>query len=125
MSGMTFESLVYDAFDRLDQYYLESSSVSEKSSVKVSLSSSYLAIKSTINASQESGSSENFKIMVNTQITPPRLADFIGEANCCWILEDFHKMDECEKNKLSQIMKVFMDKSADYSNLKIIALGSS
>ncbi|WP_323596100.1 hypothetical protein [Aliarcobacter butzleri] len=124
MKGITFESLVYDAFDKLNDYYLESKSSITKTSVKASISSNYFSIKNTIVASKESGDSENFRRMVNTQITPQRLADFLGEANCCWILEDFHKMDIPEKNKLSQIMKVFMDKSADYPALKIIALGA-
>lgn len=124
MKGMSFESLVYDAFDRLDKYYIDIKSSSEKNSINSSISSSYSVIKSSIGASKESGSSENFKRMVNTQITPQRLADFLGEVHCCWILEDFHKMDESEKSKLSQIMKVFMDKSADYPNLKIVALGA-
>ena len=124
MAGMTFESLVYDAFDKLNEYYLESCSSTTKKSIKASISSNYLSIRNTITASQETGNSENFKRMVNTQITPQRLADFLGETNCCWILEDFHKMDESEKNKLSQIMKVFMDKSADYPALKIVALGA-
>ncbi|MFW3357345.1 hypothetical protein [Aliarcobacter butzleri] len=124
MSGITFESLVYDAFDRLNKYYLDNTSLTHKNTTKQSLTINYLSIKATINASQESGDSENFKRMVNTQITPQRLADFLGEADCCWILEDFHKMDEKEKSKLSQIMKVFMDKAVDYPRLKIIALGA-
>ncbi|MEM5558396.1 hypothetical protein AAHK07_07720 [Aliarcobacter cryaerophilus] len=124
MSSMTFESLVHDAFDKLDRYFLENSSFKTIHKISASTSSNYLMVKNTINLSKETGNSENFKRMVNTQITPQRLADFLGEANCCWILEDFHKMDKSEKSKLSQIMKVFMDKSADYPNLKIIALGA-
>ncbi|MDY0051061.1 MAG: hypothetical protein RBR65_00855 [Aliarcobacter sp.] len=124
MSNMDFESLVCDAFDRLDKYFLDNSSFKKNNNIKASISSNYLMVKTTIDASKETGSIDNFKRMVNTQITPQRLADFLGEANCCWILEDFHKMKESEKSKLSQIMKVFMDKSADYPDLKIIALGA-
>lgn len=124
MKGMKFEELVRDAFDRLDQYYLETTSKTKKSSIQSSLSANYLAIKSTIKASEETGDADNFKRVINAQITPQRLADFLGQAECCWVLEDFHKMDTSEKSRLSQIMKVFMDKSADYPDLKIIALGA-
>lgn len=40
------------------------------------------------------------------------------------MLEDFHKIDASEKVQLSQLMKVFMDMSDDYPELKIVALGA-
>jgi hypothetical protein len=42
----------------------------------------------------------------------------------CWVIEDFHKVDDTEKAKLSQLMKVFMDCAVDYSTVRIIALGA-
>lgn len=43
----------------------------------------------------------------------------------CWVIEDFHKVEESEKMKLSQAMKIFMDCGTDYPELKIIALGAA
>lgn len=58
------------------------------------------------------------------QSTPQMLARLLGGAECCWVLEDFHKMESTEKVKLAQIMKVFMDMADAYRNLKIIAIGA-
>ena len=48
----------------------------------------------------------------------------MGAAGYCWILEDFHKVDDSEKSKLSQLMKIFMDLSDEFPTLKIVALGA-
>ncbi|MDO9206872.1 MAG: hypothetical protein Q7T91_01340 [Sulfuricurvum sp.] len=124
MKGMTFESVVLDAFDRLNEFYIDSVSNKTVKGIKANIQQDYKAIKASLEVSRQQENSETLKRMVNTQLTPQRLADFLGEGQYCWILEDFHKMDESEKVKLSQIMKVFMDKSVDYKNLKIIALGA-
>lgn len=58
------------------------------------------------------------------QLTAQALGKFLGEIGACWVLEDFHKVDDSEKQKLSQLMKVFMDLSDDYAELKIVAIGA-
>ncbi len=58
------------------------------------------------------------------QLTAQNLARFMGEAGYCWILDDFHKLEPTDKQKLSQLMKVFMDMSSDYHDLKIICVGA-
>ncbi|MBU6121728.1 hypothetical protein [Hymenobacter siberiensis] len=64
------------------------------------------------------------KSFVPPQLTPQRLAMFFGEISACWILEDFHKIKGAEKTKTSQLMKVFMDMSVDFPDLKLIAIGA-
>lgn len=49
---------------------------------------------------------------------------YVGEIKACWVLEDFHKLEEDERSKLSQVMKVFMDQAVTYPELKIIAIGA-
>ena len=58
------------------------------------------------------------------KVTPQTLGRFLGAQQACWVLEDFHKIDDSEKAQLSQLMKVFMDLSDEYPDLKIIALGA-
>ncbi|AZN35160.1 hypothetical protein [Iodobacter ciconiae] len=48
----------------------------------------------------------------------------MGAAGYCWVLEDFHKVAEEHKESLAQMMKVFMDVSDKYENLKIVAIGA-
>jgi hypothetical protein len=62
--------------------------------------------------------------LVPPQLTPQTLADLLGHARACWVLEDFHKVEPSEKVKLAQCLKVFMDTAATHSDVKIIAIGA-
>ena len=58
------------------------------------------------------------------ELTPQTLAKLLGTVNHWWILEDFHKIDDQEKEKLTQVMKIFMDMSNEFGDIKIIAIGA-
>src|SRR5690606_6742915 len=58
------------------------------------------------------------------QLTPQALGKFLGAAGACWVLEDFHKIEESQKEHLSQLMKVFVDMADEFPDLKIIAIGA-
>lgn len=124
MKGVKFEQLILDGFDQLAPYYTSERSAGEKSSVAADLAGYYLAIQSKINSSHSTETSQKEVRILPPQLTPQALGRFMGEAGYCWVLEDFHKVDDSEKSKLSQLMKVFMDLSDDYQNLKIVALGA-
>ncbi len=124
MSGMLFDSVILDVFDQLNEYYVNAMNHIDTENIKTSIESSYFDMKALIEASSTTTNDTETIRVVPVQLTPQRLADFLGRANSCWVLEDFHKMDEPEKIKLSQVMKIFMDKAVDYKNLKIVALGA-
>jgi len=124
MKGVKFEQLVLDAFDQLAPYYTSERSKADKRTVAIDLTGSYLAIQSKINSSQAIEQNQKELRILPPQLTPQALGRFVGQANQCWVLEDFHKVDEGERAKLSQLMKVFMDLSDEYPELKIIALGA-
>ena len=124
MKGVTFEQLVLDAFDQLSVFYSSEITNGHKVNISSKLSQDYLAIKSQINASVTDEKSTKLTRVLPPQLTPQALARFMGEANTCWVLEDFHKISNEERAKLSQIMKVFMDMADEYRNLKIIAIGA-
>jgi GTPase SAR1 family protein len=124
MKGMVFENLILDAFDQLGRFY---SIGSKTKGFKISpeISVTYNDIKASLKL-LEFNNSETItqKEFVPPQLTPQRLARFFGESNSCWVLEDFHKIKGEEKTRASQIMKVFMDMSLEYPNLKLIAIGA-
>lgn len=124
MKGVKLEQLILDAFDQLAPFYTSERSTAKKNTKSVDLTGSYLAIQSKINASQTTEVAQKEVRILPPQLTPQALGRFMGDAGYCWVLEDFHKVDEGEKAKLSQLMKVFMDLSDDYPNLKIVALGA-
>jgi len=124
MMGETFESLLLDAFDQLSPFYITEEVRSENSTITTQLSQDYLAIKSQINGSISNGTAIKKQRLLPPQLTAQALGRFMGASKCCWVLEDFHKIDESERAKLSQIMKVFKDMADDYPTLKIIAIGA-
>lgn len=121
----TIESIILDAFDELNPYYLDSTNGIRKESITGSISTEYLGIKSSISGNIESSIGEVKKRILPPQLTIQRLCDFIGSAGALWIIEDFHKVSDEEKSKISQMMKLFMDKAKDYENSKIVVLGAA
>lgn len=124
ISGLTFEQLLLDAFDQLNNFYDSEKVYAAKRNVSSSLLAEYVGIKLQAGAQLSSEQQTNQRRVLPPQLTPQTLAKFLGTARCCWVLEDFHKIEPPEKRKLAQVMKVFMDMSDEFSVLKIIAIGA-
>lgn len=124
MTGVTFDQLVLDAFDQLSPYYISESGQANKKTGTVELCGTYKLIQGKLSGSITAEESQKETRILPPQLSPQNLARLIGASGCCWVLEDFHKIADAEKPRLSQLMKVFMDLSDDYPTLKIIALGA-
>ncbi|MGI2068947.1 hypothetical protein [Shewanella baltica] len=124
MIGSTFEKIVLDAFEQLAEFYVDEVTNNKKIKMSSSLKANYLAIKASLGISIEDAQGIKQKRILPPQLSPQNLGRLMGATGYCWVLEDFHKVDEEEKIKLSQLMKVFMDMSDEYVDLKIIALGA-
>lgn len=124
MKGLKFEQLILDAFDQLEPFYTQERQQVFKTSTGIDLGASYKALQIKISSQSSSDNSEKELRILPPQLTAQALGRFLGAQQACWVLEDFHKIDEGEKVKLSQLMKVFMDLSDEYPDLKIIALGA-
>ncbi|ALJ00167.1 hypothetical protein [Rufibacter tibetensis] len=124
VEGMTYESIILDGFDQIGKYYTEENkTVGFKINPAVTIS--YKEIRATLSVGEYSTQKQiSKKSFIPPQLTPRRLGQFFGEANICWVLEDFHKILREDKAKTSQLMKVFMDMSVDYEDLKIVAIGA-
>jgi hypothetical protein len=124
MKGMKFEQIILDGFDQLEAFYTSERSAAKKATVSADLITSYLTLQAKLSASHTSEVGQKEVRILPPQLTPQALGRFMGAAGYCWVLEDFHKVDETEKAKLSQLMKIFMDLADEYSDLKIVALGA-
>jgi len=118
--GTTIDQLKLEAFDLLDSYYVSEMNSSKDTEISLNLKSIYADIL----AASKIQKGEKLERIVPIQLTDLRLAQLIGEANSCWKIEDFHKVDKEHKQRLSQIMKVFMDASRKYKSTKIITIGA-
>ena len=126
VSSMTYESVLMDAFDKLDKYFIEERISNKKHSFNTSISlfNNIKVASGQIGYSIDNSSTLSEKRIIPPQLTPQNLARFFGELNIYWILEDFHKILGTEKVKLTQAMKVFVDMAPEYPDVKIIALGA-
>lgn len=123
-SKTTCEEIILDAFDQLNRFYVDTISNEINSKIASSFGSEYLLIKSQINTELNETKSSGHKRILPIQLTAQRLAKFLGEAKCLWIIEDFHKVSSDNKTKLSEHLKVFVDSSVSYPELKIIVIGA-
>ncbi|EGU4188748.1 TPA: ATP-binding protein [Vibrio parahaemolyticus] len=124
MMGTTFEQVVLDAFEQLSEFYVDEVTNNKKTKVNKALKANYLSIKMSIGSDKEDAQGMKKKRILPPQLTPQSLGRLMGSAGYCWVLEDFHKVADGDKVKLSQLMKVFMDMSDEFEDLKVIALGA-
>jgi len=124
LKNITIDDIILDAFNELDIYYRDSIETVSDAKISGGISAKFLGIQAKIGAEISEGNKETLKKVVSMQLTPPTLAKFIGESGCCWIIEDFHKVISKDKDRLSQIMKVFMDMADEYPKLKMITIGA-
>ena len=62
--------------------------------------------------------------VAQTPITVEQLAECLGQAGRCLIIEDLHKVSETEAKHVAEAMKLFMDLASDYGELRMIVLGA-
>lgn len=123
MKGMTFEQILADPLHQLNAMYTSEQQIKDTS--KFSLGSGgAMALPVTLGLEfSAEGATKNVAIAPQT-ITPHKVAEVLGTSKACWVLEDFHKVDASEKVKLSQCMKMFVDLSERYPDLKMIFIGA-
>lgn len=125
MKGMTFEQILADPLRQLKAMYVseKAGKVSGKVTAAISTPKEIaFPIGFGFEASHEDAT-KTVPISPST-VTPHVVAEMLGINRACWVLEDFHKVDPGEKQKLAQCMKMFMDLSARYPDLKMVFIGA-
>ena len=124
MSTTTFTEIVLDAFDQLNPYYDVETRKNKKLEAKAGVEVEYLGIRSQLGSARAEEREDRSARVLPPQLTPQRLARFIGSAGCCWVLEDFHKVGKEHKKPLAETMKIFVDEANEFPDLRLIALGA-
>lgn len=123
-SSTTVEEIIINAFDKLNPYYTSEKNNKRSNKTSSSLKISYGSIASALSSEMSEETSEKRVRVLPIQLTFEKLGEFLGEAEVIWIIEDFHKVGDTDKQKLSDIMKAFVDLSNDYPKVKIVAIGA-
>jgi len=123
-AATTFNDLLLQAFDSLNHYYISEKSAQSKYEIKAELKTEYNLIKSKISTKISQTEGESAIRIVPPQLTPQKLSEFLGEIDCIWIIEDFHKVANTEKKRIADVIKIFVDAANDYNKVKIICIGA-
>lgn len=121
----TIDQLILNAFDQLEPFVTTEASIKKTSKLGSKFKSNLIQVQTTIKSELKSEQSHKQERILPAQITPQRLAELLGKTDVIWIIEDFHKVNSFERNKLSQIIKIFVDLSNKYKRIKIITIGAS
>jgi len=122
-TNSTFDSLILNAFDQLNPYYVSEKSKTFSKSVSSSSETEYRNIKSSIEGSLSSERSETQVRFLPVQLTPQKLATLMSIKDVIWVVEDFHKLPNNEKQYMADTLKIFADSSAYSKVSKIICIG--
>lgn len=123
-SDTTLNDILLQAFDKLNVYYTSEKSHTKKVTISQELKAQYKLLSSSISTSTTEEKSLKDVRVLPVQLTPERLAEFLGAVKCKLVIEDFHKVKDDEKKKLADVLKIFMDSSKDYPEVKIICIGA-
>lgn len=123
-SSTTFNELLLNAFDELNAYYVSERSLMNQNSINSEIKAEYLGISTKIGSSSSESNGEKRIRVVPPQLTPQKLAKFLGEIDCVWVIEDFHKVVEEEKKRIADVIKIFIDAANDYPKVKIVCIGA-
>ena len=124
LERMPYEDIILDAFDQLNIYYNSEEFNESEYGLSSSLSAEYVGIKALIQSKNFKKKISKKELIISPQLTIARLGKFLGALKACWILENFHKLTKISKNNIAQAMKVFVDLSLEYPEVKIIAIGA-
>ena len=123
-SCTTFEQLILNAFDQLDKYVISGKSCKQALKFNNNLGAEYKNIKASIGVETTHEECNTYSRLLPPQLTPQKLAQFMGEGEIVWIIEDFHKVSPKEKVRIADVIKIFVDNVNDYPISKIICIGA-
>lgn len=123
-SNTSFEELILNAFDALNIYVISEKSHKRIKKQNRNVAVEYSTIKANISKSRTTEDTLTFSPLLPPQLTVQKLAQFMGELQIVWIIEDFHKVAAKEKQRIADVIKIFVDNANDYPLSKIVCVGA-
>lgn len=123
----TFNDIILDAFSQLNIFCKSEESQKEVRKLSSSLKADIASINADITNGIEYGSEQKFIRLLPPRLTSQKLAEIFRETGQIWMIEDFHKLRDEEKQKLADVMKVFIDEANEPSVnqiSKIVCIGA-
>lgn len=123
-AASTFNDILYAAFDSLNRFVIDERNTTKGRMITGKLAMEYREISSEITKEVSEEKSTKLVRLLPPQLTPQKLAQFFGEGNLVWIIEDFHKVADEEKKRIADLLKIFVDNASDYRATKVVCTGA-
>ena len=123
-SATTYVDLIRDALDQMNQFY-DNSVASKTGAKKATVGFDIKLLRSSFERQSGAEASITTRRVVAPEVTPQRLAHYMGQQGICWQIEDFHQTSPETKRELSETLKVFSDLAQEYPELKVIVIGAA
>lgn len=124
----TLNDVILDAFSQLDRFCVSEWTFKKGRKIGSTIKAEIESIKAEIGCKVESSSEQKMTRLLPPRLTAQKLAEIFRESGLIWMIEDFHKLSDVEKQKLADVMKVFVDEAnedMDYHQpCKIICIGA-
>lgn len=126
-ADMKFEDIILNAFDDLNTYYVSEKTSKRSLMVSHSIKADCESIAAEISQMNEISSEQRMVRLLPPRLTPQRLSGLFRNIGLVWMIEDFHKLAKDEKQKLADVIKIFVDESNEICSgkiSKIICIGA-
>jgi energy-coupling factor transporter ATP-binding protein EcfA2 len=121
----TFEELLLNAFDHLNLYYESARATTRGSNLSADVNAQLGIVHADLSAVRSRSEQVTHSRVLTPQLNAANLATSLGLLRACWVIDDFHKLPAEVKRQLAQCMKLFVDSSDGYRQLRIIAVGAA
>ena len=126
-ADMKFEDIILNAFDDLNTYYVSEKTSKRSLTISHSIKADCESIAAEISQMNEISSEQRMVRLLPPRLTPQRLSGLFRNIGLVWMIEDFHKLAKDEKQKLADVIKIFVDESNEICSgkiSKIICIGA-
>lgn len=126
-ADMKFEDIILNAFDDLNTYYVCEKTAKRALKISQSIKADCKSIAMEVSQVNEISTEQKMVRLLPPRLTPQRLSEFFRNIGLVWMIEDFHKLANEEKQKLADVIKIFVDESNDGNSSnksKIICIGA-
>jgi len=122
--GMDFHAVLVNAFDSLERYYTSEKINAKSDGLGLNIKSEYIGIKTALDSYHRSEVTQRQERILPLQLSAQNLIKFLGESNCCWVLDDFHKIEKEKREAIIDIIKMFIDATPKFIETKMIIIGA-
>ena len=96
----TLNDVILDAFSQLDRFCVSEWTFKKGRKIGSTIKAEIESIKAEIGCKVESSSEQKMTRLLPPRLTAQKLAEIFRESGLIWMIEDFHKLSDVEKQKL-------------------------